>query len=375
MTGKLIFHNSSVPMIRVPLLIVLLLSSCSKKDEEPVNWQPENLNDGLQVSGPREQGMDSAVLYNLYVKANNLDNLYGLLVVKNGYLIAEKYFNGTSVTYASSTASVTKSITSALAGIAIKEGFITGKDQKLKDFFPEIDWESTDPRKSEITVEQMLQMRSGYPWEESDGYLNTLFQTSNWIPLLSQFLLMQDLGTQFGYSNLTAHIIGILISRSSKKTLLAFAKEYLFDDMLITVPYWPADISGYYYGMGDICLTPRSLAKFGQLYLRNGVWNDIQLIPSEWVDESLSIYSASTYGRDILIYIRNLQYGYLWWSGTSGSHQIWYAWGHGGQMIVIIRDLNMVIVATATPQPTFDNYSWQKESSVMELVGRFITNI
>jgi CubicO group peptidase (beta-lactamase class C family) len=156
---------------------------------------------------------------------------------------------------------------------------------------------------------------------------------------------------------------------------LSFAKKYLFEDMGISVHYWPTDPNGYYFGSGDIQLTPRSLAKFGQLYLNRGSWNDIQLIQPDWVDSSLTIYSPSTYDREILTNIRNLKYGYLWWSGTSGSHQIWYAWGHGGQMIVIIRDLNMVIVATAAPQSTFDNYSWQKESSVMELVGRFITKI
>ena len=353
----------------------LLLTSCTKKDDESVSWQPVIQNDGWQISGAGKQNIDSVSLNNFYKEASKLDNLYGLLVVKNGYLVAEKYFNGKLANDATSTASVTKSITSALAGIAIREGFITGKNQKLKDFFPEINWGSTDPRKSEVTVEQILQMRSGYPWEESDGYLNTLFQTSNWIPLLLQFPLMHDPGTQFGYSNFTAHIMGIIVSRSSKKTLLAFANDYLFDEMGISVPYWPADPSGYYYGMGDIYLSPRSLAKFGQLYLDNGVWNNIQLIPSEWVSQSLQVYSASTYSREILTYIHNLQYGYLWWSGTSGDHQIWFAWGHGGQMIVIIRDLNMVIVTTAAPQSTFDNYSWVKESSVMELVGQFISNI
>jgi len=362
-------------LVGLIMMAVLLVSSCKKNDEEPISWQPEILDDGWQVSSLKEQGIDSVAINNLYVEAQSLDNLYGLLVVKNGYLVAEKYYNGKSVNDASPTASVTKSITSALAGIAIREGYITGKNQKLKDFFPEINWESADPRKSDITVEQILQMRSGYPWEESDGYLNTLFQTSNWIPLLSQFPLMHDPGTQFGYSNLTAHIMGIIISRGSKKTLLAFAKEYLFDDMGITVPYWPADVSGYYYGMGDIHLPPRSLAKFGQLYLDNGVWNDIQFIPSEWVNQSLQVYSSSTYEREILNYIHNLQYGYLWWSGASGSHTIWFAWGHGGQMIVIVRDLNMIVIATAAPQPGFDNAAWQKEKAIMELVGRFISKI
>jgi len=197
--------------------VIFLVQCCTKKEDEPVFWQPVIQDDGWQISNAGEQNMDSISLNNLYAEANKLDNLYSLLVIKNGFLVAEKYFNGRSVTEASSTASVTKSITSALTGIAIREQFISGTGQKLKDFFPEINWESTDPRKSDITVEQILQMRSGYPWEETDGYLNTLFQTSNWIPLLSQFPLMHDPGRQFGYSNLTVHMMGIIISRSAKK--------------------------------------------------------------------------------------------------------------------------------------------------------------
>jgi CubicO group peptidase (beta-lactamase class C family) len=353
----------------------LLLCSCTKNEEEAGSWQPADMNDGLKVSSATEQGIDPVIIEETYQEAEKLDNLYSLLVLKNGYLVAEKYFNGITAGDASQTASVTKSITSAMAGIAIREHFISGTDQKLKDFFPEIDWESTDPRKSEITVGQILQMRSGYPWEEFDGYLETLFYSSNWIPFLKQFPLIHEPGTQFGYSNFTAHIMGIIISRSAEQSLLSFARNYLFDDMGIIVPYWPKDANGYYYGSGDIHMTPRSLAKFGQLYLDYGTWNDVQLIPSYWVDSTFQIYSSSTYGREILTSIRTLKYGYLWWSGTSGSHQIWFAWGHGGQMAVVIHDLNMVVVATASVPGLFDPDAWPKSKAVMELVGRFIKKI
>jgi len=353
----------------------LLLCYCTEKKEEAYSWQPSVMNDGLQVSSAKEQGMDPITISNTYEEAKKLDNIFSLLILKNRYLIAEQYFNGQSVFDASSTASVTKSIISALAGIAIKEKYITGTDQKLKDFFTEIDWESTDSRKSEITVQHMLQMRSGYPWEEVYGYLETLSGSSNWIPFLSQFPLINPPGTKFGYSNFTAHIMAIIIARSSKQSLMSFASNYLFDDMGISVPYWPADANGYYYGSGDIYMTPRSLAKFGQLYLDNGAWNDNQIIPSEWVNASFQIYSSSTYGREILTNIRTLKYGYLWWSGTSGSHQIWFAWGHGGQMVVLIHDLNMVVVATALCPSIFDPDAWPKSKAVMELVGRLITKI
>ena len=363
-------HLSFLMMIAMPLLC-----SCTKNEEVVSFWQPVFMNDGLKISTATAQGMEPVIINNTYKKAENIDNLYSLLIMKNGYLIAEKYFNGMTANDAARTASVTKSITSALAGIAIREKFITGTDQRLKDFFPEIDWGSMDPRKSEITVEQILQMRSGYPWEEFDGYLDTLFYSSNWIPFLKQFPLIHDPGTQFGYSNFTAHIMGIIIARSAKQSLLTFSGNYLFNEMGISIPYWPKDANGYYYGSGDIQMIPRSLAKFGQLYLDNGVYNDIQLIPSEWVNSTFQIYSASTYGREILTNIRLLKYGYLWWSGTSGNHQIWFAWGHGGQMVVIIRDLKMVVVATAYVPGIFDPEAWPKTKAVMELVGSFITNI
>ena len=357
------------------MLIPLLLYSCDKNEEEVFSWQPAAMNDGVKVSTASAQGVDSLTINNTYEEARKLENLYSLLIIKNGYLIAEGYFNGMTVNDATRTASVTKSITSALAGIAIRENFIAGTDQKLKDFFPETDWELTDPRKSEISIEQILQMRSGYPWEEFDGYLETLTTSSNWIPFLEQFPLMHDPGTQFGYSNFTAHMMAIIIARSTGQSLLQFANEYLFDEMGISVPYWPRDANGYYYGSGDLQTTPRNLAKFGQLFLDNGIWNDNQLIPSEWVSSSLQIHSSSTYGREILTYISDLKYGYLWWSGTSGSHQIWFAWGHGGQMVTIIHDLNMVVVSTASIPGLFDSNAWPKSKAILELVGRFITKI
>ena len=364
-------------MWQLNLLIIiasLLLCSCSK-EEKYIPWKPVKINDGWSVSSLKAQDMDSAIITNLFLDAEELSNLFSLLIVKNGYLIAEKYFDGVTLNDAARTASVTKSITSALTGIAIREKFIKGIDQKLIEFFPETDWESTDPKKSEITIAQMLQMRSGYPWEEFDGYLETLFYSSNWIPFLTQFPLVHDPGTQFGYSNFTAHMIGIIIARSSKLSLRSFARNYLFDDMGISIPDWPMDANGYYYGSGDIYMPPRSLAKFGQLYLNNGVWNDKQLIPSEWVNSTLEVYSSTTYGREILTYIHSLKYGYLWWSGTCGSHQIWFAWGHGGQMVVIIPGLNMVVVTTAYYPELFDPDAWYKTKVIMELIGKLIEQI
>ena len=113
----------------------LLLCSCTKNEDEPVSWLPVILADGWQISEAGKQNVDSITLNSLYAEAEKLDNIYSLLVIKNGFLVAEKYFNGKSVTDATPTASVTKSITSALTGIGIREQLISGTDQK-EGLFP-----------------------------------------------------------------------------------------------------------------------------------------------------------------------------------------------------------------------------------------------
>jgi CubicO group peptidase (beta-lactamase class C family) len=357
------------------VLITWIFPSCSENEDETPSWHPLDLNDGWDVSTVEGQGLDPAIIDDLYADAGKFDNLFSFLIVKNGYLVAEQYFNGRSVSDAEPVASVTKSIVSALTGIALQENYIVSINQKLKDFFPDIDWGSTDPKKSEITIEHVLQMRSGYPWEEVYGLIDTLRASTNWIHYLKDFQLVNDPGTKFGYSNFTAHMMGIIISRSADESLISFARNHLFNDMGVSVPYWPADASGYNYGSGDIFLTPRSLAKFGQMYLDNGFWNNVQLIPSEWIDASLQIYSPTTYGREILTNINKLGYGYLWWSGISGDHPVWFAWGHGGQLVVIIHDLNMVVVTTASIPPGFGDSAWQKTKVIMELAGQFISKL
>ena len=363
------------PVILLVLSTLWLLPGCSKEEEEVISWQPAEMGDGLRISTATDQGVDSLTIDDAYRRALKLDNIYSLLIMKNGYLVAEGYFNNHAADDARKTASVTKSITSALAGIAIRENMIPDTDQKLKDFFPEIDWESADPRKSEITVEQVLQMRSGYPWEEFDGYFETLVSSRDWIPFLEEFPLMHDPGTQFGYSNFTAHMMGIIIARSADQSLFSFAREQLFDEMGISIQSWPMDKSGYYYGSGDVSMTPRSMAKFGQLYLDEGVWNDVQLVPSEWVDRSLTVYSNTTYGREIIDHISDLKYGYLWWTGTSGSHRIWFAWGYGGQMIAIADALDLVVVTSASVSYASEEEAWPKSKAIMELVGKLISDL
>lgn len=369
-------YHSRLSVLAVLITSLFILSSCSKNPAESISYLPLELNDGWKISTPENEGIDSYKLKNVYEDAERLNNIYSLIIVKNGFLIGEGYFNGQWPQDARPTASVTKSIISALAGICLRENILTSLDQKMMEFFPEIDWLSLDPRKSQITIRQILQMRSGYPWEEFTGELALLFSRHNWIPLLEEFQLNSDPGTQFGYSNLTAHMMAIILARATNTSLLSFAQANLFDPLDVEPEFWPTDSLGYHYGSGDIELTPRQMAKFGLLYLNYGVVNASQIIPSEWIDESLIPYSYNVYNGKILTHFDLLDYGYMWWSSRVGDYQVHFAWGHGGQMIVLVSELNMVVVSTADHLAgQFGEAAWNKEKAVMELVGAFIASL
>jgi CubicO group peptidase (beta-lactamase class C family) len=360
------------------LLILSMLAGCGFRTvtPEPVDYTPLVRAD-WQVSTPAEQGLDTELVAALYRNAMDLDTLYGLLVIENGDLIAEAYFNGGSVGQQVALASVTKSYTSALVGIALQQGVLTGLDQKMIDSFPEFAAQITDPRKEQITIGDMLKMRSGYPWEEfTPGALDLLLSNNNWLPRIVDFALTSDPGTAFGYSNLTAHLLAVIVARACDTNLRSYAQQHLFAPIDAQVGHWPIDANGYYYGSGDIAFNARDAAKFGLLYLNGGEYEGKQVVPADWVSESLQRYSENLYGDKLGRYFRDIGYGYLWWSARAGKHHFNYAWGHGGNLIVLLHDLNMVIVTTANPlHGVWGEEAWEKEGAIIDLVGRFIASL
>ena len=166
------WHKHHLPLFASVILILLILVGCSPsgpnvEDLEAVDYTPLP-GDDWKVSTPAEQGLDPMLVAELYYKAGKLETIYSLLVIKNSHLIAEDYFNEGSVKQKDRLQSVTKSYTSALVGIALEQGYLSSVDQKMLDFFPEIVGQVTDPRKRQITIRHLLQMRGGYPWEETD---------------------------------------------------------------------------------------------------------------------------------------------------------------------------------------------------------------
>lgn len=372
----------SFPLIIGTILILSVLTSSalvgcgpSNAELEAVDYRPLP-EDDWKVSTPAEQGLGPQLVAELYLNAAELETLYGLLVIKNGYLVAEDYFNEGTVGQKALLQSASKSYVSALVGIALDQGCLSSVDQKMLDFFPESAARIADPRKAQITIRHMLQMRAGYPDEETDSaYLDALYW-GEYLPLIVDFPLVSDPGTKFYYSNLTSNWLAMIVARACGMDLKSYAQEYLFSPMGIEVGDWLQDRDGHYIGSGGIHLTAREAARFGSLYLNDGECEGNQIIPADWVHDSLRTYSENARNYGMSVRFRDMGYGYQWWSARAGEHHFNFAWGHGGQLIVLLDELDMVIVTTADPFfGQHDGQSWKHEKAIMNLVGDFIKSL
>ena len=215
-------------MIAGVTLILVTVAGCvpSLEDLEAIDYRPVAGLD-WEASTAEAQGLDPLLVAGLYYQAARIETTNSVLVIKNGKLIAEGYFNDGAIDFKDKIASVTKSFTSALVGIAIDQGCLSSVDQKMMEFFPELVDQITDPRKNQITIRQMLQMRAGYPWEESSAALFDLIYCGWRASTLVDVHLVRDPGSDFDYSNLTSHLLAIIVARACDTDLRPYAQEYL----------------------------------------------------------------------------------------------------------------------------------------------------
>jgi len=301
---------------------------------------------GWKTSIPEKQGMDSAKLLiaDEFIQ-NRLPDAYSLLVVKNGYLVFEKYYSWGSREKYAVVHSVTKSFTSALIGIALDKGYLNSVDQKLVDFFPEYITDESDPMKKEISLRHLLTMSAGFKWNDRGPSMRNWYLSSNWVKSAIQLPQENTPGDIFNYNSSTSHLLSAILSKSSETSTLDFAKQYLFEPLGIQSAYWHVDQQGYNIGGFGLGLSARDLAKFGFLYLNNGYWNGQSIVSEIWVKESTSqqiqAVSHSIYGE--------FQYGYQWWVKKVDGCKSYRAWGRRGQFIVVVPELDLVIAVTSNP--------------------------
>lgn len=296
-----------------------------------------------QVRPPAEWGLNPGRLWSAYRRADQLEPLNGLLVARRGTLVAEKYWNGLTARRDVNMKSASKSVISALVGIALEQGVLEGLDHRVEEFFPEYVEEDADPRKREITIRDLLTMRSGLRSTSFEGY-GRWVAGDDWVEGVLEQPVVAEPGGRFIYSTGSTHLLSAILTRASGISTLAFARRHLFGPLGIQPGGWQQDPQGYYFGGNNLSLSTREMWRFGELYLNGGRWQGQRILPESWVRESWDVYTHSrrhpTYG-----------FGYCWWTRELAGHTVHYAWGYGGQFVFVVPELEMVVVTTSTNRP------------------------
>ena len=364
-------------------LIGLLLTACTTSGSDsrptpeatpsavavPRDYWPTG---GWRTAAPKDHGTDPAALAQIEDQVSTFyTNVRSILLVRHGYLVYEHYWHGLDQTSGHDVRSVTKSVISALVGIALAEGKLESLDQTVGELLAAQLPKDADPRFAGVTVQQLLTMTSGLAGDEEsaggDGGLHDAMERSpNWVRHILSRRLEAQPGTQFAYSSAGAHLLSAILAEVSGQSTLAFARETLFTplgiptdgavepvlggdvDLEISPAYqharvaWPVDPQGYHYGGANLRLPSRDLAKIGYLYLNGGRWDGHQLIPADYVTASTSAAGSSPNV--------SIGYGWLWYVDTEGEHRTFSARGYGGQFIYVVPHLDLVAVATSEPE-------------------------
>jgi len=267
----------------------------------------------------------------------------GIVIIHNDKIVLEQYYGGYHRDKIHMLQSATKSITSALIGIAIDKGIIQSIEQPIFELLPEYSHLFSD-KKKKITLKHLLEMSSGLDWrdwrtkEKAASSFDEINVASDSIAyILSQSLVTKP-GDVFFYNTGSSHLLSAIIAHRAQMSALEFAIANLFKPMGIAKYFWGQLPPGIHKGGWDLYLRPLDMGKFGKLYLSKGKWDDVQLISQNWVELSTSFKKHSDQFDD--------GYAFHWWRPNGYDTEIYAALGYEGQCIYVLNDLNLVVVLT-----------------------------
>ncbi len=264
--------------------------------------------------------------------------------------MVEEYFGGWGPDRLHTLQSVSKSVTSALIGIAIERGDLPGVRARILDFFPDLrNGLEPDPRRAKITLADLLTMRSGTDYQE--GYSGSPHDRLNdlsrgWDRFYLNRPMVREPGTRFRYDSGGVILLSAILNRRVGVHADVYADRHLFGPLGIDRRSWYRNAEGHPHTGGGLDLRPRDMARFGLLYLRRGRWRDRQVVPADWVDRSFREQVSFGGGRG-----RVTGYGYLWWilqpdPDGPGQQPIYAAMGFRAQYIFVVPEHDMVVVVT-----------------------------
>ena len=277
-------------------------------------------------------------------RARTNHRMRSLLVARNGRLVVEEYFGGARANTLHDVRSVTKSVVSALTGIALERGDIQSLDDPVADYLSSL-VPDLDPDKGAITIRHLLTMTSGLEWDETGGFGSYMewIRSDDHLGYLLARPFASPPGEEFNYNSAAVHLLGVVVQQATGTELPALARSTLFDPMGFSRSPWEPLGDGSWNGGAGLDLRPRDMLRFGQLFLQRGSSGGRQLIPADWVAAS----TASRFDwRFDLGALSGISYGYLWWAIPGVGEPFHFAWGHAGQYVIVVPDLLLVVVAT-----------------------------
>jgi CubicO group peptidase (beta-lactamase class C family) len=295
-------------------------------------------NENWLVSTPEEQGVDSEILLKMFefIRSSPKLDFHSVIIIRHSHIIAEAYWAPYNKNTTHNIKSASKSIISALVGVALEKNYLNNLEQKVSEFYSEY---TNDSLKRNISLHDLLTMSAGLDWKEDAG--PSAFDLNSW----NKVSMKYKPGRTFEYNTALTHMMSAVLTKVCGESTKDFADKWLFKPLGINEYQWRKSKDGIYYGGSDLFLTPRDMAKFGFLFLNNGIWNAKQIVPKEWVKKSTT--RQVNIPKDI-DYAAGLEYGYWWWI----QEKAYMAWGAGGQYIIVNPDLDLVVVFTADG---FDN--------------------
>lgn len=311
------------------VLLTLVASGCGGSVRTAVDQTGR-----WERAAPADEGVDAARLRALdRALRRRYTDVLSFLVARDGRLVFEGYYRGRSRDTIFDVYSVTKSVTSALVGIALRDGRIKSLDQTLGDYFDG----RAAPAARRITVRQLLTMTAG--WAENDGTLDEAEPVRDWVRFLSARPLSSPPGLRFGYDGGSSHLLSALVHRATGLPLEELARRELWAPLGIRKPFWTSDRIADNTGATGLQLRARDMAKLGQLYLQRGRWGGRQIVPAWYVDASTRRQvPAAGIARG---------YGYQWWIVDGGFAAV----GFAEQVVAVFPKLDLVVAATTDPSP------------------------
>jgi len=352
----------------LPLLLALAATRLPTPSPAPTRGWPE--------STPRAEGLEPAPIeaFDADLASGKYGYVDSMLVIRRGKVVYEKAYDH-SADYARlflgrgapgiynyydpgwhpfykgtrlhTMQSVSKSVTSALIGIAIGRGEIPGVDVRVMPYFADFGI-APDPRRDRMTLRDVLTMTTGIRWDEgSTEYTDprnncaAMEGKEDWVRYVLEQPMAADPGKTFVYNSGATMLLSYLIAKTTGKPADDYAREHLFGPLGIEEFFWKRTPKGLADSEGGLYFLPRDLAKLGLLYMKDGVWDGRRILPEGWAKSSTEAAAATG--------AKGYDYGYQWWvmpAGNGLSHAGYNAWGYGGQLLIVVPKLELIAVFT-----------------------------